>query len=346
MRWLIFLLLSWTIRAAGPTPYEYPKLRNFPEPASPADNPTTIEGALLGRYLFYDPVLSHDSTVSCSSCHRQENAFADAAADFSSPRKGAPMKRNTPPLFNVVYHSDFFWDGRSPSLEDQVSHPVHDSREFNSNWAEITRKLQKSELYPSLFNAAFPGRAIDSTTVSKAIAQFERTLLSVNAPLDQSRRGEGQLSELAVRGFEIVTDQSMGGCFLCHQIDGFPLGTDLSYRNNGLSEAQIRADSGRAAITGNRSEVGAFKVPSLRNVAVTAPYMHDGRFETLEEVLEFYSSGIANTPYSDTRMSQAHRGGRLFSDGDRRAIIAFLHALTDSTLLSNPEFSDPFADTY
>ncbi|MCB0807098.1 MAG: hypothetical protein KDC05_14975 [Bacteroidales bacterium] len=331
-------------RSEGPMLYEFPEMKFFP-PMPHTYNSPTFEGAELGRFLFYDPVLSADSTVSCASCHDQRSAFTDSPNRFSKGISGAKMKRNTPPLFNLAWNSAFFWDGRAASIEDQVLHAVRAHDEMNLNWNEAAERISLSEFYRSKFSQVFGDLKIDSILIARAIGQFERTLISSNSKYDRVLRGEDYFTHEEYEGFVILNDQSKGDCLHCHVTDANALGTTGGFSNNGIenaSEPSDFPDPGKGAITGNESELGWFKIPSLRNIAVTAPYMHDGRFETLEEVLDFYSVGVHQSINIDPKMQFAHQGGVKLNEDEKRYVIAFLKTLTDSTFIMNPEFGNPF----
>lgn len=329
-----------------PTPYEFPELKFFPKLPF-TDNPPTVEGAELGRFLFYDPILSADETFSCSSCHRQEAAFSDAPNRFSEGIDGNFMRRNTMPLFNLAWYPALFWDGKAASIEEQVFHPVRAHDEMNLNWTKAVQRIQSSQFYRPKFQAAFGHVMIDSLLIAKAIAQFERTLISNNSKYDQVLRGEAYFTEDEYKGFVLVNDQSMGDCLHCHTTDANALGTTGKFSNNGLEAAfnpEDYSDKGKAEVTGQENEIGQFRIPSLRNVAVTAPYMHDGRFRTLEEVLDFYSEGVNESYNIDSKMQYAHQGGVRLTKDEKVQIVTFLKTLTDTTFLTNPAFGNPFTD--
>ena len=312
----------------------------------PVENPVTNEGVALGRYLFYDPILSTDSNMACASCHRQEAAFSDAPNTFSKDRFSAALKRNTPPLFNLAWYPALFWDGRAQDVEEQVLHPVRAHDEMNMQWRGAAERLSRHPRYRTLFRSAFGDVPIDSTLIAKAIAQFERTLLSYRSKYDRVLAGTERFTEDEYEGFDIVNDMSKGDCLHCHSTDADALGVVPSFSNNGL-DAAVSADdfkdAGRGGITGRPADRGRFKVPSLRNIAITAPYMHDGRFKTLEAVLEFYSEGVRQSPTIDAKMGYAHRGGAHLSSADKKKVIAFLRTLTDSVFIRDRAFSNPFA---
>lgn len=343
---LFALVLSFTWQKT-PTPYVFPILNTFPEMPLSQENPVTNEGIALGRYLFYDSSLSLNNNMSCASCHRQEYAFSDSPNTLSTGNQGIKLVRNTPPLFNLAWYKGMFWDGRAVSIEQQVFFPVRDHKEMNLNWKIAAKRIQSKPFYRKLFKEAFGTSKIDSTKIAYAIAQFERTLLSYNSKYDRATRGETILSADEYAGFVLMNDMTKGDCLHCHTTDGDGLGTTGSFSNNGLDPARFLTDyldPGKGAISGLKQEIGQFKIPSLRNVAFTAPYMHDGRFKTLEEVLDFYSEKVHPSVNLDSKMTAAHQGGVKLSAEEKRKIICFLRALSDSTFIQNPEFSNPWVD--
>lgn len=309
------------------------------------DNIPTKEGVELGRFLFYDPILSADSSMSCSSCHKQEYAFSDAPNTFSRGHNNAELIRNTPPLFNLAWYPAFFWDGRATSIETQVFHPIRNEVEMNLEWSLAMQRISTSSFYKPMFIKAFGKQEIDSTHISFAIAQFMRTLISYQSKYDQVLQGKTFFSKDEYEGFILANDQTKGDCIHCHITDGDVLGTNLVFSNNGLdsiTNPNDFKDLGRGKVTGNKSDNGKFKVPSLRNLVFTTPYMHDGRFKTLDEVLDFYSSGIKLSPTIDTKMEYAHQGGTRLADSEKQKIIAFLHTLSDSSFTTSLQYSNPF----
>ena len=267
----------------------------FPSPINLA-TPLTEEGVNLGRHLFYDPILSSDNTVSCASCHKQENAFADNG-QYSFGVNGALGNRNTPTIINAAFQPTYDWDGRANSLEEQGVRPLFNEIELhNANWDEILNRLDLSEIYPDLFCEAFGEEDIDETQVLSALAQFQSTLISHNSKFDQWLNQEIQLTPEELDGFDIFISER-GDCFHCHPIGLF---TDNLFRNNALDSDF--PDLGRFNITGNALDQGVFKTPTLRNIEFSAPYMHDGRFLTLDEVIEHYNSGGYDSPTVDPLM--------------------------------------------
>jgi cytochrome c peroxidase len=321
-----------------PTPYELTIPQGFPDMVIPAGNPMTIEGVHLGRMLFYDPILSADNTQSCSSCHNQAFAFTDNGERFSEGVDGVLGTRNAMAIINAGWMPDFNWDGSATGLENQAFEPVTNPVEMHETWPGAMEKLKNHPEYTDLFFDAFGTREFDSTHVVKALAQFERTIISSNSKWDRYLRGEVQLSQAETRGFEIFFTEK-GDCFHCHSTILF---TDNVYHNNGLDSVFI--DFGSYNVTKDPNDIGKFKTPTLRNVEFSAPYMHDGRFATLEEVIDFYSHGVKFSPTIDPLMKQVDQGGMQFTQEEKESLIAFLKTLTDTTFVNNPEFSNPFGD--
>ena len=289
---------------AGPTPYTLQVPANFPPMTIPADNPMTEEGVRLGRFLFYEERLSGDNTMSCASCHAPQFVFSDHGNPFSTGIDGIAGTRNSMVVQNLGWEPRFFWDGRAMTLEDQALQPVENTIEMHETWPNAVSELQADQAYVALFAAAFGSSTIDRYLVAKALAQFERTLISGNSLFDQFQRGEAQLPVDAQLGFQLTLQEGgdpglgLGGqwgadCFHCHPHSAGRF-TDGMLRNNGL-DSQF-TDPGLGGVTGLADDMGKFKTPSLRNVALSAPYMHDGRFNTLEEVIEHYNSGGHPSP--------------------------------------------------
>ena len=331
----------------NPTPYELPKLIDFPPMLIPEDNPITEEGVLLGRMLFFDPILSVDSSMSCSSCHLAENAFADGKR-FSRGVQGGFTDRSSMAIMNVGFtRHGLFWDGRAQTLEDQALLPVEDEIELHEEWPNVIEKFKRHPDYPTKFREAF---GIDSKTeitkelAAKAIAQFERTMIVGAGSIYYKTfvLQDLQPSDEALNGFQMFFD--VGGnslpdaqCFHCHAA---PLFTDPDFRNNGLDSVANVADFkdyGRGRHTGFDFDNGKFAAPTLWNIELTAPYMHDGRFGTLEEVIDHYASGGHWSPNRDPLMDS------ISLDAEQKAdLVAFLKTLTDTSFINNPEFQSPF----
>lgn len=308
----------------------------FPDPLPFDDNPLTQEGVELGRKLFYDPILSGDKTQSCGSCHNQSMAFTDNGLRFSVGIDDIAGDRNAMPIINLAWQPTFFWDGRSPSLEIQALEPVPNPIEMHLEWPEAVARLTADEEYPLLFQKVFGVNEISRDLVAKAISQFERTLISGNSRYDQSERREIILTESERKG-QVIFFTETGDCFHCHF--NYPLMTDHDFHNNGLELTY--ADKGLANVTGAPADNGKFRTPTLRNIALTAPYMHDGRFETLKEVVDHYSSGLQLHPNLDPLFKNASDGGVQLSEAEKWDLIAFLETLTDEEFITNPAFADP-----
>ena len=324
-----------------PSPLQIPPLFEslILNPIIPPDNPQTEEGIFLGKKLFYDPILSADNSQACANCHNPANAFTDSNR-FSEGIDGLIGTRNSMPLFNLAwnYGDRFFWDGREYGLENQAFEPVTNTIEMHTTWPEVAYKLSQDPDYPQLFEAAFGIISIDSTLVSNAIAQFEITLISSNSKFDAYLMGSGSLTTQEIDGFNIFMDESKGDCFHCHGSENNPLWTDNKFHNNGL-DSNI-TDLGLGGISGDPSDDGKFKSPSLRNLIFTAPYMHDGRFSTIEEVINHYSHGLVNSPTIDPLMKKVNQGGVQLSTQEKASLKAFLLTLTDEEFVNNPNFSN------
>ncbi len=328
--------------SATPQPLTIPAIfeNQILPPVIPTDNPQTVEGIALGRKLFFDKSLSADNTVSCASCHSPENAFSDAR-QFSLGVSGQEGVRNSMTLQNLAwnYNSKFNWDGSANSIEEQILGPVTNPIEMANTWPAVESTLQQSADYPQLFEAAFGSKIIDSTAVTKAIAQFIRTLVSANSKFDQAQLGLATLTPQEANGLNIFLDESRGDCFHCHGLPENPLWTDNTFHNNGLDA--IIQDNGLGGVTGDPREFGLFKSPSLRNLAYTAPYMHDGRFATLEEVIDHYSEGLVYSPTIDPLMKKIAQGGVQLTASDKADLKAFLLSLSDPSFINNPDFQNP-----
>ncbi len=319
-----------------PTPYEVTRPKGFPDIVIPDDNPMTLEGVQLGRMLYYDKILSGDNTQSCASCHAPEFSFTDNGKQFSEGIDGSIGNRNSPSVINTAWMPSLFWDGRAATVEDQALGPVPNPIEMNLPWPEAMQKLNAHPGYPDLFFKAFGTRNIDSMLVAKAIAQFERTMISSNSKWDRYLRNEASLTQAEAQGFEIFFSE-IGDCFHCHSTILF---TDNLFHNNGM-DANF-TDVGLGEISGNANDIGKFKTPTLRNIEFTAPFMHDGRFETIEDVVDFYSEGVVWSETIDPLMKKVGQGGLHLTDDQKENLIAFLKTLTDESYIGNPDFSDPF----
>lgn len=314
------------------TPYVLQIPPGLPPMNIPADNPMTVEGVALGKMLFYDPILSGDNTMSCAACHKQNFSFSDSNVQFSIGIDKLPGTRNAMPLVNLGYQQQFFWDGGAANLESQVIGPIQNPVEMHENLVNAINELNAHPAYPALFKRVFGGDKINTAMVMKAIAQFERTMISGNSKYDRVQRGLATFTPQEQRGLQWYTDMNKGDCGHCH-----PIGStfsDFEYRNTGLDS--IPVDKGRALITLNPNDEGKFKTPSLRNIALTAPYMHDGRFKTLEECIQHYNVGFKYAANIDPNLGNSMKGR--MNPQDVQDIIAFLNTLTDYEFINNPIF--------
>lgn len=325
-----------------PKPLIVPSIlqRLLPPPYIPSDNLQTVEGIALGRKLFFDPILSGDGTQACATCHKPENSFTDNTR-LSIGIDGLEGTRNSMPLYNMAWNlnEEFFWDGRAKSIEIQVLEPVTNPVEMHNTWQNAVASLQSNVAYPELFNKAFGTKNITKELTAKAIAQFERTLISANSPFDRYLEGENSLTPQEINGFAIFMDEARGDCFHCHGNEFSPLWTDNTFHNNGLDA--IITDKGLGGVSGDPNDDGKFKSPSLRNLAYTAPYMHDGRFATLDEVINHYSEGLVYSPTLDPLMKAISKGGVQLTEPDKADLKAFLLSLSDPSFINNPDFHDP-----
>ena len=321
----------------SPTPYVLTIPSNFPPVEIPDENPLTVEGVRLGRHLFWENRMSGDNSMSCASCHAPQYAFSDPSPS-SIGINGDSSKRNSMVLQNLAWSNDFFWDGSVITLEEQILLPVMDSTEMDESWSNFLNEIKFDNLYRELFYDAFGTLEPDSIHAAKAIAQFLRTMISSNSKYDKVLRYEANFTPDENAGFSSFNSLTGGDCFHCH---GGILGTDFSYKNNGLDEFPI--DSGRGLVTLNPLDNFKFKVPSIRNIEYSAPYMHDGRFNTIDQVIDFYSTGIhANSPNIDPLIEFASPGGVQLNPTERLQLKAFLLTLSDSSFINNPDFSNPF----
>ncbi len=346
--------------------FETTPLDNFSAPfyfslfELPSDNPLTNEGVELGRMLFYETDLSKDKSISCATCHQQSKAFTDGKKVGIGIR-GQKTDRNTMSLVNMLWSTTHkFWDGRAPNLEDQALHPIQNLKEMDLELSELILRLNNDSVYKIKFKAAFNTNKIKIEHVAKALAQFQRTLISQDSKYDKFLKGELQLSESEQRGLQSFfthPDPSVNlrgsNCGDCHRnflLDGFKDGLD-GFANNGL-EDDSNLEIGLFAVTKNPLDKGKFKIPSLRNIALTAPYMHDGRFNTLEEVLDHYNEHISVSSTLDILIRDASNEyrdsddpiGLKLSKEEIIDIIAFLNTLTDSTFIRNEKYANPFSN--
>ncbi|MDP4878369.1 MAG: hypothetical protein NWR36_00650 [Opitutales bacterium] len=320
---------------ASPTPYGFTISQRLPIPALPLDNPLITERVELGRRLFHDPQLSIDNTVSCASCHQEAHALSDPKPQ-SDGVNGQVSRRHSMPLFNLAWKDSFFWDGRAATLREQALIPIEDPREMGESLDNVIQKLSADADYPPLFAQAFGSGAITAENMGLAIENFLLSLTSYDSKFDRAIKGQATLSDAEQRGFELFmtefeprSRQYGADCFHCH---GGGLFTDHRLHDNGLESIQ---DRGRGEITGNPADDNKFSTPSLRNVALTAPYMHDGRFDTLEAVIEHYSSGLTQRDTLDPNLAKHPKSGLQLSEADKEALVAFLKTLSDPQYIQN-----------
>lgn len=308
-------------------------------PIVPIDNPQTKEGIALGKKLFYDPLLSGDGSQSCVSCHHQRFGFGESKK-FSIGIDGITGTRNSMPLFNMAwnYEENFFWDGRVKTIEGQAKEPVINPIEMHSEWIDVVDKLQNNKDYPELFKKAFGTETITIDLAVKAIAQFERTIISANSKFDKFLLGKTDLSFDERMGYQIFEREEKGDCFHCHGGIYNPLWTDNRFHNNGLDS--VFTDIGLEAVTGNPQDRGKFRTPSLRNLIYTAPYMHDGRFATIDDVIEQYSEHVYYGPLTDPLIEHAAQGGVHLTNIEKKQLKAFLLTLTDESYITNQDYGN------
>jgi len=334
-RLTIFLLLivyscqkdQPTISAVDPFTFDQPS--HFPKPVyNYSNNPLTKAGFELGRYLFYDPILSADSSISCSSCHAQAHGFADHNIPLSKGVDGKFGTRNAPALMNLAWSPTFMWDGGVNHLEVQPLVPLTSEHEMGENMANIVLKLNRNEFYRKKFKEAFNIDKITDQKLLHALAQFTSMLVSSNSKYDQVKLGKATFTENEQRGYQLFKSY----CNSCHTE---PLFTDYSYRNSGL-EANI-IDIGVEKVSQDPADKGKFKVPSLRNVEFTYPYMHDGRFANLREVVKFKTNGIQISPTTDPLV----KNGFPLSTKDQTDLVEFLKTLSDFSYIGNTKYAEP-----
>lgn len=313
------------------TPVTFTVPAGFPQPHyNFSANPLTKEGIELGRKLFYDGILSADSNFPCASCHQQFAAFATFDHDLSHGFNNAFTTRNAPGLFNLAWQTSFHHDGGINNIEVQALAPLTATNEMAETVENVIKKLKADAQYRQLFQKAFGDDDITSQRMLKAITQFELTMVSANSKWDKVKRGEAQFTAAEQRGYAIFEAK----CNSCHTE---PLFTDNSFRNNGLALNTFLADEGRYRITNKPEDKGKFKVPSLRNVELTYPYMHDGRYYTLETVLNHYSARIEQSPTLDPLL----KNGIALTRAEVADVVLFLKTLTDHDFVKDLRFAQP-----
>ena len=311
-----------------PTAFKPELPDKFPPLQFPDDNPLTEEGIELGRMLFYDPILDADSARSCATCHQQKYAFS------SPDHEQHGLDVGIMPHINLAWDRIFLWNGEvEGTIEDIMLFEV--SKFFQTD----LDRMNNHPTYPGLFRKAFGVDKINHDYIAKALAQFERTMISGNSKFDKFIREEVQLTEQEYRGFNLFYSED-GDCFHCH---GTVLFKDNLAHNNGINSVFEGIDLGHFLISGDSMDIGRFKAPTLRNIELTAPYMHDNRYANLKEVLDFYSDHVNFTPFTDPLMN--HEGGINLTDAEKEDLIAFLKTLTDTSFINNPNLSNPFNQT-
>ncbi len=344
-----------------PTPYVIDIPFGFPTELNiPDDNPMTVEGVELGRYLFYDGRLSGrtetDSLMSCATCHRQERSFEagvdhpDFPGGFPHGITGKPTHHVMLPMINLVWNQNGYgWNGflfpenPNPNLrniEDFVRLAVMAEDEIDGDTARVVALFQSLPGYTELFYKAFGSDKVTFKNIERAIAQFVRTLISANSRFDKYMRGEVQLTPSELHGYVLFTTEEGADCFHCHGGYGNPLFTTSLFYNNG-KDTVFTDPFDRYSVTGDQMDKGAYKATTLRNIEVQGPYMHDGRFATLEEVIEFYSHGLKQSPYVNPLMHHINEGGVQLTPQEKEDLLNFIKTLRDDEFMTNPNFSRP-----
>lgn len=351
------LLISCNDHSPTQLDLDIPSYLTESEEILDSNNPTTIEGVELGRFLFYDKLVSRDNSMSCASCHIQALAFTDGKTRAIGIY-GNELLFNSMTLTNVLFSNKLFWDGRGKSLEKQALAPVVNHLEMDQRLSITVRKLENTDLYPRLFQEAFGSTQITPKKIAYSLAQFERTLISFNSKYDQYLNDKAEFSELEKQGMDLFFTTPKpaagirgAGCVNCH-VSGTFAGSSKNFdgfKNNGLNRVHYsQQQQGLQRLSHNSNDYGKFKVPTLRNVGVTSPYMHDGRFNSLDEVLGHYSDGINFSKSLDTLLmnmtndTTSMDNGLILTSYEKKSIIAFLNTLTDEEFLNNSRFSSPF----
>lgn len=340
MRFLFLILLSSIITSCSVDPEIKPIIaadnikeiipEGWPKPYyNFSNNPLTPDGFILGRTLFYDPIFSSDNTISCGSCHQQFVAFANAGHNVSHGVNSQLGKRNSPALQNLNWNTSFFHDGGVTNLEQFPAAPITNPIEMNETISNVVLKISNSSKYNFLFKAAFGDEMVTSQRIFKALSQFLGTMYSYNSKYDQVKKGNESFTISEQNGYVLFIQH----CASCHTE---PLFSDYAFKNNGIGVNPTYKDSGRMHITNNILDIYKFKTPSLRNIEKSGPYMHDGRFSTLDACLNHYSSNIINTSTLDPQLV----GGISLSIQNKVDIIEFLKTLTDPVFLSDKRFSE------
>lgn len=324
------LVFSLAFTFLRPTPLYFQIPKGWPKPNYDfSKNPLTEEGFQLGRHLFYDPILSKDSTISCASCHLQATGFTHVDHSLSHGIDGKIGTRNSMTMMNLAWSKTFMWDGGVNHLDVQALNPITSPVEMNETLANVVQKLQKSEKYQSLFIAAFGDDNITGQRILKALSQFELMLVSANSKYDKVMRKEAVFSDQEQNGYQLFKNN----CASCHSE---PLFTNGKFENNGIPIDTTLNDIGRQRISEKSEDYLKFKVPTLRNIQFTNPYMHDGRFKKITEVIKHYNS-LENNKNLPKQLQKPMN----LTDNERVDLVAFLLTLTDNEFLFNKQFSFP-----
>jgi cytochrome c peroxidase len=332
--WLMYACNKKDVIAVVAENIFFVKPSNFPAAAYQfEENELTAKGFALGKKLFYEARLSADQSVSCGSCHQQFGAFAQLDHTVSHGVNNCLGKRNAPALFNLAWQREFFWDGGAKNLEIVPINAITDACEMGTSLSAVVQFLNRTEPYPQLFKDTFGVQTIGSKELLRALAQFMANMVSANSKYDQVSRDPQRNSFTADEkiGYQLFKDN----CANCH---AEPLFTDQSYANNGLDSHP--ADEGRKIITGLATDLGKFKIPTLRNIELSAPYMHDGRFKTLDQVLAHYDSGVKRTATLAPALVNGDKVGIPLSTLQKQQLISFLKTLTDHDFIKNKAFSE------
>ncbi|MEM9982152.1 MAG: cytochrome c peroxidase [Bacteroidota bacterium] len=339
MSWLGLMVSCQSVQEEATDAQEitFKQPASFPAPTyNLRENPVSSEVFALGRLLFYDGILSRDYTIACGSCHIQGTAFTHHFHDVSHGIEDRLGTRNAPSLANMAWQKEFFWDGGVNNLDMFHIVPIEDPVEMDESMENVLKRLRAHPDYPARFEAAFGTKEINYERFSKALSQFVVLMVSANARYDQYKRGEVELNVKEMAGLRLFKQK----CASCHRGELF---SDMTYRNNGLAINQYN-DVGRYRITQLESDKYKFKVPSLRNVANTFPYMHDGRFYTLEQVLNHYQGGVQDTPNLDSLLIRGDQRGIPLTQEEKLQLIAFLKTLTDEEFLRDKRFAETGTD--
>ena len=304
---------------------------NFPAPTyNFEENPLDSNKIEIGRALFYDPILSKDNTISCSSCHSPFNAFAHTDHDLSHGINDSIGTRNAPALFNLAWQSSFMWDGAINHLDMQALAPINHEGEMAETTKNVVKKLNESSIYPTLFETAFGTKKITGELMLKALTQFQLTLISANSKYDQVKKGKQKFTSQEQNGYELFKSN----CNSCHQE---PLFSSYQFANNGLPIDPTLKDYGKGQVTKKSTDSLLFKIPSLRNISYSFPYMHDGRFKKLKEVINHYTEGIKDNP----TLSEELKKEIIFTSNEKVDLIAFLKTLDDKKFVFDPKHQFP-----